>query len=61
MTTTPDELARRVADVEDPELPHVTIGDLGIVRAVRVDGDVATIVLTPTLVLVSAVIPLTNA
>lgn len=40
-----DELIR---DVEDPELPHVTIGDLGIVRSVDVDGDTVTAVLTPT-------------
>jgi ring-1,2-phenylacetyl-CoA epoxidase subunit PaaD len=42
------DLLRAVADVEDPELPHVTIGDLGIVREVRVDGRTATVVLTPT-------------
>jgi ring-1,2-phenylacetyl-CoA epoxidase subunit PaaD len=42
------ELAVLVADVEDPELPHVTIGDLGIVRDVTIDGSTATIVLTPT-------------
>jgi len=40
-----DELIR---EVEDPELPHVTIGDLGIVRSVDVDGDTVTAVLTPT-------------
>lgn len=41
-------LEAAVRDVEDPELPHVTIGDLGIVRDVQVTGDTATIVLTPT-------------
>lgn len=40
-----DELVR---EVEDPELPHVTIGDLGIVRSVIVDGVIATVELTPT-------------
>lgn len=40
-----DELVR---DIEDPELPHVTIGDLGIVRAVTIAGRTATVVLTPT-------------
>jgi ring-1,2-phenylacetyl-CoA epoxidase subunit PaaD len=40
-----DELVR---EIEDPELPHVTIGDLGIVRSVAIDGDTATVVLTPT-------------
>lgn len=41
-------LTRAVEDVEDPELPHVTIGDLGIVRDVRVEGRTVTVVLTPT-------------
>ena len=45
----PDLLDELVREIEDPELPHVTIGDLGIVRSVRVapDGTVA-IHLTPT-------------
>jgi ring-1,2-phenylacetyl-CoA epoxidase subunit PaaD len=39
-----------VWEIDDPELPHVTIGDLGIVRSVDVDAvrNVAHIVLTPT-------------
>lgn len=40
-----DDLIR---EIDDPELPHVTIGDLGIVRSVDVVGDNATVVLTPT-------------
>lgn len=50
MTRTIDRatLDRLVRDVDDPELPHVTIGDLGIVRSVEVDGDRALVVLTPT-------------
>lgn len=48
MTCSPASLAQLVADIDDPELLHVTIGDLGIVREVRVDGRIATIVLTPT-------------
>ena len=43
-----DELTMLVHDVEDPELPHVTIGDLGIVRSVTADGETARIELTPT-------------
>ena len=42
------DLDERVRDIEDPELPHVTIGDLGIVRSVEVDGRTATVTLTPT-------------
>ncbi len=40
-----DELVR---DIEDPELPHVTIGDLGIVRSVTIEAGTATVLLTPT-------------
>jgi ring-1,2-phenylacetyl-CoA epoxidase subunit PaaD len=45
---TPEAVAAAVHDVEDPELPYVTIGDLGIVRSVVVDGTTATVELTPT-------------
>lgn len=48
MVTTLDALDELVREIEDPELPHVTIGDLGIVRSVDIDGGVATVVLTPT-------------
>jgi ring-1,2-phenylacetyl-CoA epoxidase subunit PaaD len=42
-------LARRIVDgVEDPELPHVTIGELGMVRSVDVVGATARVTLTPT-------------
>ena len=37
-----------VRGVDDPELPHVTIGDLGMVRGVELVGDVAQIRITPT-------------
>ncbi len=41
--------ARDVAGtVPDPELPMVTIADLGILRDVREDGDVVTVTITPT-------------
>ena len=42
------DLDRIVRDVDDPELPHVTIGDLGMVRSVAVDGATATVEITPT-------------
>lgn len=48
MSATTSDVDALVRDVEDPELPHVTIGDLGIVRDVRVDGRTVTVVLTPT-------------
>jgi ring-1,2-phenylacetyl-CoA epoxidase subunit PaaD len=36
------------AAVPDPELPMVTVADLGILRDVRQDGDTVTVVITPT-------------
>ena len=42
------ELDLLVRAVDDPELPHVTIGDLGMVRSVEVDGNAAHVRLTPT-------------
>lgn len=41
--------ARSVAaSVVDPEIPVLTIGDLGILRDVEVDGDRVTVTITPT-------------
>lgn len=37
-----------VGAVDDPELPHVTIGELGIVRSVEIDGRSVRVRLTPT-------------
>ena len=43
------EIARlAAASVPDPEIPCVTVEDLGILRSVEVEGDVATARLTPT-------------
>ena len=39
---------RRRAAVPDPELPPVTLGMLGMVHAVRVDGDDVDVELLPT-------------
>ena len=36
------------ASVPDPELPMVTVADLGILRDVRQDGDTVTVTITPT-------------
>ncbi|HEY5663294.1 MAG TPA: 1,2-phenylacetyl-CoA epoxidase subunit PaaD [Ilumatobacter sp.] len=48
MTAPITDLEALVREIDDPELPHVTIGDLGIVRSVSVSGDTATVLLTPT-------------
>jgi len=45
VTTSPAEL---VHGVEDPELPYVTIGELGMVRSVDANGSRVRVVLTPT-------------
>ncbi|MDN5854465.1 MAG: phenylacetate-CoA oxygenase subunit PaaJ [Actinomycetia bacterium] len=37
-----------VADVPDPELPMVTIDDLGILRDIGYDGDTLVVTITPT-------------
>jgi ring-1,2-phenylacetyl-CoA epoxidase subunit PaaD len=36
------------SQVPDPELPMVTLADLGILRDVRQDGDAVTVTITPT-------------
>lgn len=47
-TATLDDVRRVVADVPDPELPFVTLGDLGVVRDVQWHGDTVLVTLTPT-------------
>lgn len=37
-----------VATVVDPEMPMLTLDDLGVVRGVEVDGDGVTVTITPT-------------
>jgi len=37
-----------VATVTDPEMPMLTLDDLGVVRDVEVDGDDVTVTITPT-------------
>jgi ring-1,2-phenylacetyl-CoA epoxidase subunit PaaD len=45
------DLARDVvAQVVDPELPMVTLADLGVVRGVELEGDRVVVTLTPTYV-----------
>lgn len=44
----PDDIWRYLAEVKDPEVPVLSVVDLGIVRDVRVAEDGVTIVITPT-------------
>ncbi len=48
MSTLATAIEELVREIDDPELPHVTIGDLGIVRSVTVEGDTAIVLVTPT-------------
>ena len=48
MTAALDQAERVVADVLDPELPQLTLADLGIVRGVTIEDDVVVVVVTPT-------------
>lgn len=49
-TTTPAEVARAVREVADPEIPVLTIDDLGLVRELEVDeaARVVRVTITPT-------------
>jgi len=44
----PDAAWRIAASVADPEVPVLTIADLGVLRAVEVDGDRVRVDITPT-------------
>ncbi|HEU0104252.1 MAG TPA: 1,2-phenylacetyl-CoA epoxidase subunit PaaD [Mycobacteriales bacterium] len=46
--TTAEAVREVLATVHDPEIPVITIEDLGILRDVRVDGSHVTVVITPT-------------
>lgn len=49
MVTPTLERAREIAAaVVDPEVPVLTIDDLGVLRDVRLDGDTVTVTITPT-------------
>ena len=43
-----DQLWRWLGEVPDPEIPVISITDLGIVREVRYDGDQLVVTVTPT-------------
>jgi ring-1,2-phenylacetyl-CoA epoxidase subunit PaaD len=48
VTGTLEHAERVVADVLDPELPQLTLADLGIVRGVTIEDDTVIVVVTPT-------------
>ncbi|MDP9183195.1 MAG: phenylacetate-CoA oxygenase subunit PaaJ [Actinomycetota bacterium] len=48
MVTSAVDIGALVSDVPDPELPFLTIGDLGIVRGFFAYGSMARVLITPT-------------
>jgi ring-1,2-phenylacetyl-CoA epoxidase subunit PaaD len=48
VVTTVEEVREVLAQVPDPELPVVSIDDLGILRDVEVDGERVVVTITPT-------------
>ena len=48
MTTTAEQVREVLAEVHDPEIPVLTIEDLGVLRDVQVDGDHVVVTVTPT-------------
>lgn len=47
-TLTADQVWQALEEVKDPELPVVSVVEMGIVRAVSVSGNAVTITMTPT-------------
>ena len=41
-------ILRALEDVKDPEVPVISVVELGVIRAVRVEGDRVTVDMTPT-------------
>lgn len=48
MVTTTDRARHVAASVTDPELPMLTLADLGVLRDVTVDGEHVVVAITPT-------------
>ena len=48
MTATASDLRQVLAQVMDPEIPVLTIEDLGVLRDVELDGDRVVVTITPT-------------
>lgn len=48
ITLNKEEIFDHLCDVKDPEIPVVTIGEMGILREVIIEDDVVKVVITPT-------------
>lgn len=45
---TEKEIWEILSEVEDPEIPVLTVIDMGIIRSVSIEGDLTTVVISPT-------------
>jgi ring-1,2-phenylacetyl-CoA epoxidase subunit PaaD len=50
LSLAPDDVWRVLAEIPDPEIPVISVVDLGVVRDVRVDGDRVHVDFTPTFI-----------
>lgn len=48
LTLSADELFERISEIPDPEIPVITIAELGILRSVDLVGDTCVVTITPT-------------
>ena len=48
MQLAPDEVWRALAEIPDPEIPVISIVDLGVVAGIRIDGERVQVDFTPT-------------
>jgi len=58
---TREDIWSALEDVKDPEIPVVSVVELGIVRDVRLEGDRAVVTITPTFVGCPALFPIREA
>jgi ring-1,2-phenylacetyl-CoA epoxidase subunit PaaD len=45
---TEKEIWEILSEVEDPEIPVLTVIDMGIIRSVSIEGDLTTVIISPT-------------
>jgi ring-1,2-phenylacetyl-CoA epoxidase subunit PaaD len=48
MSASTQELEQVIRDIPDPEIPVISIDDLGIVRSIKIEGDLVRVTITPT-------------
>lgn len=47
-STSAAEIEQLIRDIPDPEIPVISIDDLGIVRSIDIEGDLVRVTITPT-------------